>query len=137
MLLTLKNLRNCPIKMKYLIAILIIGVISGCVPKPKGDWVNIFNDEKWYQSHHAAEKSYIGVVYDKGKKKWASTKEEYNRYFVELWYTRYNIHSPLDSGIDLQKFVGKKVEIVGKGKEIIYGKRKVKKILPGKIRLVE
>ncbi|MEW6095469.1 MAG: hypothetical protein AB1567_02930 [bacterium] len=116
---------------------LMLGLLSGCAPESKGDWINILSEEEWYQAHNASEKSYTGVVYDKGEKQWRSTKEEYNRYFLELWYTRYNIHSPVDSGIDLQRFVGKKVEIIGKEKEIIYGKRKVKKILIGKIRLVE
>lgn len=110
-------------------------LLSGCVSEPKGEWVNILSEDKWYQAHNAKEKSYIGIVYDKGEKPWRSSKEEYNRYFLELWYTRYNLHSPPGSGIELQRFVGKKVEIIGKEKDIIYGGRKVKKILPGKIRL--
>jgi len=122
---------------KYFLIAAITGLLLSCAPKPKGEWVNILSEEKWYQEHNTLEKHYVGTIYDKGKEKWAETKEEYNRYFLQLWYTSYNIHSPLDSGIDLQKFVGKKVEIVGKEKEIIYGGRKVKKILPGKIRLVE
>jgi hypothetical protein len=112
-------------------------LLSGCTTEPRGEWVNILSEEEWYQLHNSPEKSYIGVVYDKGEKRWRKMgEEEYNRYFLELWYTRYNIHSTPDSGIDLQRFVGKKVEIVGKDKEIIYGGRKVKKILPGKIRLL-
>lgn len=113
------------------------GLLLGCAPKPKGEWVDILSNEEWYQKHESIEKSYIGVVYDRGEKPWRSTTEEFNRYFLGLWYTRYNIHSPPNSGINLQKFVGKKVEIIGKDQEIIYGKRKVKKILPGKIRFVE
>ncbi|MDI6734880.1 MAG: hypothetical protein QME42_01580 [bacterium] len=120
--------------MKYLLAMVITILLSSCGPQPSGEWVEILNNEKWYQEYNVLEKNYIGVVYDKGELKWAETKEEYNRYFLELWYTTYQLHSPVDNGINLQEFVGKKVEIVGKEKEFVYGKRKVKKILPGKIR---
>lgn len=120
--------------MKYFLAMSIIALLSGCATKPSGEWVEILNNEKWYQEHNAPEKRYLGVVYDKGEGKWAETKEEYNRYFLELWYATYQIHSPVDNGINLQEFVGKKVEIVGKEKEFIYGKRAVKKILIGRIR---
>ncbi|MFH1563570.1 MAG: hypothetical protein ABIF11_09205 [Nitrospirota bacterium] len=120
--------------MKYFLAIVITALLSGCAPKPSGEWVDILTNEKWYQEHNAIEKRYIGVVYDKGEEKWVKTKEEYNRYFLELWYTKYQIHSPVDRGINLQEFVGKKVEIVGKEKELIYGGRKARKILLGKIR---
>lgn len=112
------------------------GLLCGCTPKPIGEWVNILSEEAWYQKHQSLEKTYIGIIYDKGEKKWTKTKEEYNRYFIELWYTHYQIDSPVDNSIDLQTFVGKKVELIGKEKEIIYGGRKIKKILPGKIRLL-
>lgn len=122
--------------MNYFLIIALTTLLYGCTPKPIGGWVNILSEEEWYQKNKTLEKNYIGVLYDKGKKKWTMTKEEYNRYFLELWYTHYQIHSPVDSNIDLQTFVGKKVELRGKEKEIIYGGRKVKKILPGKIRLL-
>jgi len=122
--------------MRYFFIIVITSLLCGCSPKPIGEWVNILSEEKWYQTQNALEKNYIGVIYDKGEKKWVETKEEYNRYFIELWYTHYQIHSPLDSKIDLQPFVGKKVELRGKEKEIICGGRKIKKIIPGKIRLL-
>jgi len=122
--------------MKYFLLIVMTSLFFGCSPKPIGEWINLLSEEEWYQTHNALEKNYIGVIYDKGERKWVKTKEEYNRYFLELWYTKYQIHSPLESKIDLQPFVGKKVELIGKEKEIIYGGRKVKKILPGKIRLL-
>ncbi|MEW6620139.1 MAG: hypothetical protein AB1422_12530 [bacterium] len=123
--------------MKYLLPIVLIGLLSSCAIKPKSEWMNILNEEASYQKYNALEKNYIGTIYDKGKKKWSKSKEEYHRYFLELWYTRYQLHSPVNNEIDLQEFVGKKVEIAGKEKEFIYGKRKAKKILIGKIRLVE
>lgn len=122
--------------MKYLLIIIIINLLCGCTPKPRGEWVNIFSEEEWYQKNNTLEKNYRGVIYDKGERKWTNTKEEYNRYFIELWYTHYQIHSPVDSNIDLQTFVGKKVELRGKETEFIYGGKQVKKILPGKIRLL-
>lgn len=122
--------------MKYFLIIVMIGLLCGCTPKPIGEWVNILSEKEWYQKHHSLEKTYRGIIYDKGTRKWANTKEEYNRYFIELWYTHYQIDSPVDNSIDLQTFVGKKVELIGKEKEFIYGGKKAKKILPGKIRLL-